>query len=246
MPRHCHPMTQTDSHTRQPTPLSSIKVWIFDLDNTLYPAASNLFSQIDQRMTEFIGERFDLPWDEARRRQKQYFRDYGTTLRGLMTEHDVDPIAFMDYVHDIDVTPVNPSPELDMALERLPGRKVIYTNGSCRHADNVLGRLGIARHFDVIYDIVAADYVPKPDPRPYAHLIELHGIDPHGACMVEDIARNLVPAAALGMTTVWVRSEIDYARPDRGGVGTGDHIDHAVDDLTAWLTELTSPANSSN
>jgi putative hydrolase of the HAD superfamily len=238
-------MTQTatpasSAQARQPTPLSAIDVWIFDLDNTLYPATSNLFAQIDQRMTEFIGERFDLPWDEARRRQKQYFRDYGTTLRGLMTEHDIDPVAFMDYVHNIDVTPVVPSPELDTALERLPGRKVIYTNGSSRHADNILARLGIARHFDVIYDIVAADYVPKPDPRPYAHLIELHGIDPHSACMVEDIARNLVPAAALGMTTVWVMSEADYARPDRGGVGTGDHIDHSVGDLTAWLTGLTA------
>ena len=157
-----------------------------------------------------------------------------------MTEHDIDPIAaFMDYVHNIDVTPVNPSPELDTALERLPGRKVIYTNGSCRHADNVLGRLGIAQHFDVIYDIVAADYVPKPVPRPYARLIDPRGMDRGSACMVEDIARNLVPAAALGMTTVWVRSEIDYARPDRGGVGTGDHIDHSVDDLTLWLAELT-------
>ncbi|QQP88673.1 pyrimidine 5'-nucleotidase [Skermanella sp. TT6] len=235
-------MTATD--TRSPTPLSGIDVWIFDLDNTLYPASSNLFAQIDQRMTEFIGERFDLPWDEARRRQKQFFRDYGTTLRGLMTEHDVDPIEFMDYVHDIDVTPVIPSPELDQALERLPGRKIVYTNGSCRHADNVLARLGIARHFDVIYDIVAAGYVPKPDPRPYGELVERHGIEPRRACMVEDIARNLVPAAALGMTTVWVRTEADFARPDRGGVGHGDHIHHAVDDLIEWLVGLTRPDGS--
>src|SRR5688500_6176495 len=191
-------------------------------------------------MTEFIGERFELPWDEARRRQEQYFRDYGTTLRGvmidhdintidfvdlvhyidygttrrgLMTEHDIDPIAFMDYVHNIDVTPVIPSPELDTALERLPGRKVIYTNGSCRHADNVLGRLGIARHFDVIYDIVAAEYVPKPDPRPYAELVEKHRIDPRRACTVADIARNPAPAAALGMTTAWAPPAAAYPRP---------------------------------
>jgi putative hydrolase of the HAD superfamily len=230
------PMTQTP----HPAPaFSHIDVWIFDLDNTLYPASSNLFAQIDQRMTEYIGEAFDLPWDEARRRQKQYFRDYGTTLRGLMVEHDIDPIAFMDYVHDIDVTPVAPSADLDAALGRLPGRKVIYTNGSSRHADNVLGRLGIARHFDLIYDIVAAEYVPKPDPRPYAELVEKYRIDPRRACMVEDIARNLVPAAALGMTTVWVRSEADYARPDRGGVGHGDHIHHAIDDLVEWLGDLT-------
>jgi putative hydrolase of the HAD superfamily len=216
-----------------------IDVWIFDLDNTLYPASCNLFDQVHRRMGEFIADHFGIPLDEARAMQKRFFRDYGTTLRGLMVEHDVDPVPFLDYVHAIDVTPVPPSPALARALDRLPGRKIIYTNGSVRHATNVTERLGIAGHFDAMFGIIEADYIPKPDPRPYGVLVERQGIDPKRACMVEDLARNLVPAHALGMTTVWVKTEVDWARPDRGGVGTGSHIDHETDDLLAWLDELT-------
>ncbi len=210
-------------------------VWIFDLDNTLYPASCNLFAQVDRRISEFIGQHFGIPFDEARDRQKRFFRDYGTTLRGLMVEHDVDPVAYMDYVHDIDVTGVQPSATLTDALGRLPGRKIIYTNGSTRHAENIAGRLGILDRFEAVFDIAAADYVPKPDPRPYATLVERHGVDPGRACMVEDIARNLAPAHALGMTTVWVRGELEY---ERAGVGAGLHIDHSVDDLPAWLAAV--------
>ena len=214
-------------------------VWIFDLDNTLYPASCNLFAQVDRRISEFIAEHFGIPFAEARDRQKKFFRDYGTTLRGLMVEHDVDPVAYMDYVHDIDVAGVEPSALLTGALDRLPGRKIIYTNGSTRHAENVAGRLGILDRFEAVFDIAAADYVPKPDPRPYAALLERHGVDPRRACMVEDIARNLVPAHALGMTTVWVRGDKDY---ERAGVGTGTHIDHSVDDLPAWLAAVADAA----
>ncbi|HYD32293.1 MAG TPA: pyrimidine 5'-nucleotidase [Azospirillaceae bacterium] len=219
-----------------------VNAWIFDLDNTLYPASCDLFTQISQRMGEFIAGHFGITVDEARVLQKRFFRDHGTTLRGLMVEHDIDPVPFLEYVHAIDLTPVDPSPTLDRALEKLPGRKVIYTNGSVRHAENVLGRLGVAHRFDAIFDVVAADYVPKPDPRPYATMVGKLAIDPRRACMVEDIARNLVPAHAMGMTTVWVRSELDWARPAPGslggGVGTGQHIDHVVDDLVAWLADL--------
>ena len=219
-------------------PLSDVEVWIFDLDNTLYPASCNLFAQVDRRIGEFIASHFGIPFDEARALQKRYFRDHGTTLRGLMVEHDIDPVPFLDHVHAIDVTPLPPSPRLDRALARLPGRKVIYTNGSTRHAANVTERLGIGRHFDAVFDIVEAGYVPKPDPRPYRTLVERHAIDPARACMVEDIARNLAPAHAMGMTTVWVKTEADWARPDRGGVGTGSHIDHETDDLVGWLEGL--------
>lgn len=210
-------------------------VWIFDLDNTLYPASCNLFAQVDRRIGEFIATHFGIPFDEARDRQKRFFRDYGTTLRGLMVEHDVDPVAYMDYVHDIDVGSVAPTPRLGEALDRLPGRKVIFTNGSEKHAANVTGRLGIADRFDAVFDIVASGYLPKPDPRPYAMLLERHGIDPRSACMVEDIARNLAPAHALGMTTIWVHGEKDY---ERAGVGAGVHIDHTVTDLVEWLAEI--------
>lgn len=226
---HSQPMTSS---------LRDTGVWIFDLDNTLYPASCNLFAQVDRRIGEFIANHFGIGQDEARTMQKRFFRDHGTTLRGLMVEHDVEPEPFLEYVHAIDVTPVAPSPELAAALDRLPGRKIVYTNGSVRHAENVTARLGIAGCFEAIFGITEADYVPKPDPRPYATLVQRYDIDPGNACMVEDIARNLVPAHAMGMTTVWVKSEADWARPDRGGVGTGSHIDHEVDDLVMWLAAL--------
>lgn len=215
--------------------LDRIDCWIFDLDNTLYPASCNLFAQVDQRITAFIAGHFNIPKDDARALQKRYFRDHGTTLRGLMVEHDIDPVPFLDYVHAIDVTPVAPSPTLAEALLRLPGRRLIYTNGSERHAANVTDRLGITHCFDGVFDIVAAGYVPKPDPRPYAELVERFGVEPARACMVEDIARNLVPAHALGMTTVWVCTGSEWSRPDRDAVGTGAHIDITVTDLDDWL-----------
>jgi len=233
------PMTLPNAtSTPDPAAFRHVRTWVFDLDNTLYPAACNLFDQIDARMTEFIARRFGLPEAEARSLQKRYYREHGTTLRGLMTEHDIAPDAFLDYVHDIDVTPVAPTPRLAAALDRLPGRKIVYTNGSERHAANVLGRLGIADRFEAVFDIVAADYIPKPDPRPYAVMLERHQVEPTTSVMVEDIARNLAPAAALGMTTLWVVTDSDFARPDLGGVGAGRHIHHATEDLVAWLDHL--------
>lgn len=222
--------------------LDRIDCWIFDLDNTLYPASCNLFAQVDQRITSFIAGHFNIVPDEARALQKRYFRDHGTTLRGLMVEHDIDPVPFLDYVHAIDVTPVAPSPSLADALLRLPGRRLIYTNGSERHAHNVTERLGITHCFDGVFDIVAAGYVPKPDPRPYDQMVERFAIDPARACMVEDIARNLVPAHALGMATVWVSSESEWSHPDRSAIGTGSHIDVVVEDLVGWLETVALPA----
>ena len=257
-PRHLTAGTGTPCRTGRRAPFSApmdtapparprldhVETWIFDLDNTLYPASSNLFAQVDRRIGEFIAARFDLPYEEARKKQKGYFRDYGTTLRGLMTEHDIDPGEFLEYVHDIDVTPIAPSTALDAALAALPGRRLIYTNGSVRHAEKVMDRLGVTARFEGVFDIVAADYVPKPDPRPYGVLLERHGVNPTRAVMVEDIARNLVPAAALGMTTVWIRSEADWSRPDGGGIGTGAHIHHVVDDLVEWLAGVAGTARA--
>jgi len=237
------PGAGTDRLQAAPTPpdpaaFAHVDTWVFDLDNTLYPASCNLFAQVDRRIGEFIAAHFNIPAAEARAMQKRFFREHGTTLRGLMVEHDVDPVPFLDYVHDIDVTPVVPSAELATALGRLPGRRLVYTNGSHRHAENVLIRLGVADRIDGIFDIVAAGYVPKPDPRPYDLFVREHGVEPRRAAMVEDIARNLAPAAALGMTTVWLRSEADWQRPDHGGVGHGDHIHHVIDDLPGWLAAL--------
>jgi putative hydrolase of the HAD superfamily len=166
--------------------------------------------------------------------QKELFRAHGTTMRGLMDRHGIDPDHFLDFVHDIDYARIPPAPALDAALAALPGRKLVFTNGSVRHAEQVMDRLGVARHFSGVFDIAASDYLPKPDPAPYAALCARHAIAPTRAAMFEDIARNLVPAHALGMTTVWVRTESAWATEG----SDGDHIHHATDDLESWLSAL--------
>lgn len=216
--------------------LSAAETWIFDLDNTLYPAECNLFEQISRRMGEFIAASFGVDLDEAKRRQKHFFHTHGTTLRGLMVEHGQDPAAFLDYVHNIDCSVLPPMPDLGAALDRLPGRKVIYTNGTVAHAARVLERLGIADRFAAVFDIAASDYLPKPAEPPYRTLLERHGIDPSRAVMVEDMARNLEPAARLGMTTVWVPTAAAWSAPD--AAAARDHIHHEAPDLTAFLRAL--------
>lgn len=219
-------------------PFPQVNTWIFDLDNTLYSARYNLFELIDRRIAAFVAQALDLDTPAARRVQKDYFRNHGTTLRGLMINHGVDPVEFLEFVHDIDVNRVPPSPLLERALARLDGRKVIFTNGSTRHAENVVARLGVDRHIDGIFDIADAGYLPKPHPGAYATMVARHRIEPRCAVMVEDIARNLEPAAAMGMITVWVRTDSAWAREG----SDGDHIDHVIDDLADWLTEVVDNA----
>jgi putative hydrolase of the HAD superfamily len=210
-------------------------VWVFDLDNTLYPASCRLFDQVNQRMTAFVAELLDMELDAARTLQKAYYHEHGTTLRGLMLQHGVDPRDFLAYVHEIDVSPVPPNPELDRALDGLPGRKVIFTNGPTHHAERVVERLGVARHFSGVFDIAAADYRPKPMAETYDAMLRALAVDPHRATMFEDIARNLVPAAALGMTTVLVQDEHPWLPPDQD-VGPGhEAIHHVTEDLAGWL-----------
>lgn len=214
--------------------LRQAETWIFDLDNTLYPASCNLFAQVDRHIGEFIAGLLKIDADEAYRIQKQYFRDYGTSLRGLMIHHDVDPQLFLDFVHAIDVTPVQPSPALDEALGRLTGRKIVFTNGSAKHAENVMARLGVSHRFDAIFDIVAADYFPKPEPFIYDLLVRRHWIDPRRAVMVEDLAKNLLPAHDMGMATVLVRHAAEWAQEGADAA----HVHHATDDLVAWLGKI--------
>lgn len=211
-----------------------VEAWIFDLDNTLYPASCNLFAQVDARMSAFIQDLLSLGPGEARRIQKSYFREHGTTLRGLMDHHQVEPEAFLAYVHDIDFSVIPEAADLEAALARLAGRKLVFTNATVRYAEQVLARLGIAHHIEAIFDIAAAGYRPKPEPESYRRLIAEHGIDPRRAVLVEDIARNLAPAAALGMTTVWVPNAADWSRD---GAEDG-HVHHVVQDLAAWLMDL--------
>src|SRR5690606_10088004 len=193
----------------------------------LYPASCRLFEQVERRMGEFIGRALSLGPEEARALQKRYFREHGTTLRGLMTVNGIDPAEFLSYVHDIDVSVVPVDPTLAAALGALDGRKLVFTNGSRAHARRILDRLGSAGHIEAIVDIVEAGYRPKPNPEPYQAMVAAYGIEPARAAMVEDIAANLAPAHALGMTTIWLRGELEWAQP---APGHGD-IDHVVDDL---------------
>jgi putative hydrolase of the HAD superfamily len=214
---------------------SEIDCWIFDLDNTLYPARANLFELIDQRMGLFVQELLGLEPAEARRVQKGFFHSHGTTLAGLMDVHDVDPHLFLDFAHDIPMDRISSDPALERALAALPGRKLIYTNGDAAYAARVLEALGIADSFDGMHDILASNLIPKPDPASYRMLIEAHGIDPGRALFVEDMVRNLAPAKALGMTTVWV----DNGSEQAGHEGSPNYVDHRIEDVSAWLTQLT-------
>jgi len=217
--------------------LAHVRTWIFDLDNTLYPASANLFARIDARMTAFIGELLDVDAVEARRVQKAYFLGHGTTLAGLMADHGVDPHVFLSYVHDIEMDVLEHDAPLAAALARLPGRKLVFTNGDAPYAVKVLDRLGLGGSFECIHDIHAMDLRPKPQASAYAGLCSALAVDPTTALFVEDMARNLKPAKAIGMTTVWVDngSEQDHDA-DRS------FIDHIVPALTPWLTEILETA----
>lgn len=216
----------------------TVEVWLFDLDNTLYPASCNLFPQVERRMGDYIRERFSLAPTEAKALQKRLFREHGTTLRGLMSEFGIEAREYLDFVHDVDLSAVTASPALDAALAALPGRKLIFTNADQPYSERVLERLGVARHFEAIYDIVAADYLPKPQAAPYDALIERFGLDPRRTVFFEDSARNLKPAHERGMTTVWIEHDAEWA-------GTGlepgvlpDWVHHRSDDLLTWLEGL--------
>jgi putative hydrolase of the HAD superfamily len=215
--------------------LDHIETWVFDLDNTLYPASCRLFDQVDRNMGAFICEFLKLDPVEARALQKRYLKEFGTTLRGLMINHECPPERFLEAAHAIDYSAVQPDPRLDAALERLPGRKLIFTNGSVEHAERVMDRLQVGRHFSGIFDIVAAGYLPKPNLAAYEGLIRTHALEPRRAAIIEDLARNLVPAATLGMTTVLVKADGEWAPEVAAEAAEGDHIHHVTEDLPAWL-----------
>ena len=216
--------------------LGDVDTWIFDLDNTLYPASSNLFARVSKRMTYFIQKEFQLDEEPARDLQSKMFRKYGTTMRGLMTEYDMDAEEFLHFVHDIDVSDMNKDLELAELLSKLPGRRLIYTNGSVPHAKRITGQLGIEHLFEDIFDIVASRFVPKPAPEPYDEMINKFKVDPKRSLMVEDMAKNLRPAADLGMITVWLRHSKDWSSED----SVGGHIHHEIDDLKLWLKSITN------
>lgn len=217
------------------------RVWVFDLDNTLYPSACNLFAEVDRRMAGFIAKLLDVPLEHARYLQKRYYHDYGTTLTGLIKLHKIEPQTFLEFVHDIDLTPLVPAPGLAHALEALPGRRIIFTNGSRRHAERVAEKLGVLHLMEDICDIAACDFVAKPSPDAFKRMVERHGVSSIEAAMFEDMPHNLEAAHALGMTTVLVHSDyMDHPAQVqmRKWTELPDHIHHATDDLTAFLAAL--------
>jgi putative hydrolase of the HAD superfamily len=223
---------------REERVFSHVTTWIFDLDNTLYPHHLNLWQQVDERIRDYIARLLDITHDDAFRLQKDYYRRYGTSMRGLMTEHGMKPDDFLDFVHQIDHSPLEPNPALGGALEKLPGRKLILTNGTRKHADAVMRRLEIHGHFEDVFDIIAAELEPKPSQKTYERFLARHDVDPAGAAMFEDLARNLAVPHALGMTTVLVVPEgtREVFREDWELEGRdAAHVDYVTDDLSGFL-----------
>jgi putative hydrolase of the HAD superfamily len=220
-----------------PRGFDRVETWVFDLDNTLYPHHL-LWQQVGDRIRSYVAEFLKVSKDEAFRVQKDYYKRYGTTMRGLMTEHGLDPNDYLEYVHQIDHSPLEPNPALGAALEKLPGRKLILTNGTRKHADAVMRRLEIHQHFEDVFDIIAAELEPKPAAKTYERFLARHDVDPAKAAMFEDLARNLEASHALGMTTVLVvpEGQREVFREDWELEGRGEpHIDYLTDDLAGFL-----------
>jgi putative hydrolase of the HAD superfamily len=223
------------------TAFRSVNAWVFDLDNTLYPRHTDLYRQVDARIAQYVERLLQVPPEEASRLQKDYYRRYGTTLRGLMVEHGISPDGFLEYVHDIDHSPVEADPRLAAAIERLPGRKFILTNGSRAHAEKVAERLGVTRHFEEIFDIVRSELMPKPNRKTYEHFLAKTGVDAHAAAMFEDLARNLAQPHALGMLTVLVvpGGTREVFHEDWEFEGRNDnHVDFVTDDLAGFIEKV--------
>jgi putative hydrolase of the HAD superfamily len=218
-----------------------VETWVFDLDNTLYPHHVNLWQQVDVRIRDFVANFLKVSPEAAFRIQKDYYKRYGTTMRGMMTEHGVHADDYLAYVHKIDHSPLQPNPAMGEAIARLPGRKLILTNGSVAHAGAVLDRLGIAEQFEAVFDIIAAELEPKPAPQTYDKFLRLHGVDPARAAMFEDLSRNLVVPHRLQMTTVLVVPDgaQEVVREDWELEGRdAEHVDYVTDDLTGFLAAL--------
>ena len=230
-------MTQLPERER----FSQVSDWVFDLDNTLYPHHSNLFSQIDVRMTAYVSEMLALPREDARKLQKELYREYGTTLAGLIARYNVDSDDFLEKVHDIDYSWLAPDPSLGEAIKALPGRKFIFTNGNRTHAERAARQLGILDRFEDIFDIVAAGLVPKPAKDPYDRFVALHKIVGPRAVMFEDLARNLIVPKELGMTTVLIvprNFEPTFSEIWESDPSYDDAVDFVTDDLAGFLRAL--------
>jgi len=214
--------------------LTKIKYWIFDLDNTLYSGQTKVFSEVDKKMSYFISEKFDVDLVEAKKIQKEYFYEYGTTLSGLMKKKNVDPNEFLEFVHDIDISWLPKDKFLREELIKIKEKKYIFSNGSHAHIENVTNQLGIDGLFDGAFDISDADFVPKPHLEPYKRIIEKFKLDPKKSILIEDIAHNLEQAKNLGMKTCWLENEEAFAKKD----ADKPYIDYKIKNLPSFLQEI--------
>ena len=212
----------------------SIKYWIFDLDNTLYSGDTKVFDQVDKKMSKYISGKLNVSIEEAKKIQKNYFYEYNTTLNGMIKNHKIDPDEFLEFVHDIDIDFLQKDPGLSKEIEKLEGKKIIFTNGSRKHAINITKRIGIDQYFDDIFDIVNANFIPKPAMEPYKKLVEKHKIDPKLCVFVEDIARNLKPAYEMGMKTIWIENNEPWAKK----FSDSNFVEYKTDNLAEFLKKI--------
>ena len=224
-----------------PGAFDHVEAWVFDLDNTLYPADCDLFPQIDRRMGEFIATSLGISLEAAQGLRETYYSEHGTTLAGLVQLHGVAPDAFLDYVHDIDLSAVSPCPDLAATLDALPGRKFIFTNASRKHAEAVMQRLGVTGRFEDICDIHALGYIhPKPKREAYERFVRAHGVVPRQAAMFDDLPNNLETAHLVGMTTVLVHGLTDHPEHQAiaGWIKPPAHIHYRTDALPSFLAAI--------
>jgi len=212
-----------------------VRHWIFDLDNTLYDAHCGVFAQIEQRMTDYVANFTGLARDEARALQKSLYRQHGTTLNGMMKLHGIAPDEYLNFVHDIDLSPLSPDAALTAAVTRLPGQRTIFTNGCRHHAARILSRIGLDHLFAAIWDIRTIGFTPKPNAAAYETVVAASGLAPDAAAMFDDIPHNLLAARGLGMTTVWLNTGSDFSDGGPQVAACNGHIDHETDNLTAFL-----------
>ena len=213
-----------------------INTWIFDLDNTLYSADSGIFQQVHILMGEFISKNLNMDMPEAKKLQSKYYKQHGTTLRGLMDNHGIDPDHFLDEVHRLDYSIVGSNKILNEELHKLQGRKIIYTNANKKHVIDVLDRINLTNFFDEIFDIKMANYIPKPELKPYEQIIDLFNIEPKSSAMFDDIAKNLVPAKKVNFTSVWIDAGYENFSDDIKA--SKEYLDYSTRDLSLFLKDV--------
>ncbi len=215
---------------------SQINTWIFDLDNTLYSADSGIFQQVHELMGKFVSSHLNIGIEDAKKIQKEYYKEHGTTLRGMMDNHGVDPDHFLAEVHKLDYSIVGPNYKLNKELKKLTGRKIIYTNANMQHAVSVLERIELSNFFDEIYDIKMANYIPKPEITPYEQIIKQYEINFEKTAMFDDIAKNLVPAKKVGFTSVWIDAGYENFSDDIKA--SKNYLDYQTTDIADFLESV--------